>query len=189
MTVGITLSRFLLTASMLLLPSLALASEGGEEGGWSGFFWHLANLIVFAFILVKFVGPQLKSFHFQRRKEITGALEEARRLHAEAEARDAEWSRKLDGLEAERGQIREQAGEIGKLEHAKILEQARLQAERIRRDAERAAEQELARAKARLHAEAVRVAMGLAEKMVRENLNEADQQRLLEEYLQNMERT
>ena len=189
MNVGIPPLRFFfIPLVLLLLPSLALASEGGEEAGWSSFFWHLANLIVFVVILVKFVGPQLRSFHFQRRKNITSGIAEARKLLEDAESRVAEWSRKIEGMEVESREILKQARDIGELERKKILEQARQQAERIRRDAEETADQELARAKSELHAESVRIAMGLAERIVKESLNERDQQRLLEEYLQHMER-
>lgn len=171
---------------VLLAPALAGASEGKAHHPWTTFLWQLANLVVFVFILVKFVGPQLRAFLFQRRKTISSQLEGVRRLLADAEARDAEWAKKIEGLQAESERIGEQAREIGRLEQERILEQARAQAERIRQGAERAAQQELARAKGQLREEAVRLAMGLAERMVRENLSEQDQKRLVEEYLENM---
>jgi F-type H+-transporting ATPase subunit b len=173
---------------VLMAPALAGASEGEAHNPWTAFLWQLANLVVFVFILVKFVGPQLRAFLFQRRKTISSQVEEARHLLADAEARDAEWSKKIEGLQAESERIGEQAREIGQLERERILEQARAQAERIRQGAERAAQQELARAKGELREEAVRLAMALAERMVQENLNEQDQKRLVEEYLENMER-
>jgi F-type H+-transporting ATPase subunit b len=181
-------AAFLAPLLVLLAPALAGASEGEAHHPWSTFFWHLANLVVFIFILVKYVGPQLRAFLFQRRKTISSQLEGARRLLADAEARDAEWAKKIEGLQAESERIGEQAREMGRLERERILEQARAQAERIRQGAERAARQELARAKGQLREEAVRLAMVLAERMVQDNLNGQDQKRLVEEYLENMER-
>jgi F-type H+-transporting ATPase subunit b len=172
----------------VLTPALAGASEGEAHHPWTTFLWQLANLVVFVFILVKFAGPQLRAFLFQRRKSISSQLEQARRLLAEAKARDDEWEKKIEDLQAESERIGEQAREIGRLERERILEQARAQAERIRQGAERAAEQELVRARAQLREESVRLAMALAERTVREKLNPQDQERLVEEYLENMER-
>jgi F-type H+-transporting ATPase subunit b len=76
-----------------------------------------------------------------------------------------------------------QAQDLGRVEREKILDQARRQAERIQEDAHRAADQELLRAKAELREESVRLAMGLAEKTLKEKVEPGDQRRLLEEYL------
>lgn len=178
----------LAAAAILLGPALALASEEGGGSVLSSVLWQLGNLVVFLAILVWFAGPRLRAFLFQRRKEIEGQLEEARSLRAAAEARDAEWSSKLEGLQAEAARITGEARALGQAEREKILAQAREQAERIRRDAERAAAHETARARTELRDEAVRLAMGLAEKMVRENVNEEDQKRLVEEYLRSVGR-
>ncbi len=179
----------LAAAALILAPTLALASEGGEGSALSSILWHLANLVVFLALLIWIAGPRLRAFLFQRRKEIEGQLDEARRLRAQAEARDAEWRGKLDGLQAEAARITTEARELGRLERQKILTQAREQAERIRQDAERTASHEMARARTELRDEAVRLAMKLAARMVRENVNEEDQKRLVEEYLRSVGRT
>ena len=171
----------------LLAPQLARAAEGSEEHGLGAVIWQAANLVVFLFILIKFIGPQLREFLFQRRKTIESQLDEARRLLASAKARDEEWRGKLEGLKAEGDRIISAAGELGRVERERILDLAGKQAERIRGDAERAAAQEVARAKSQLREEAVRLAMILAERLVKENVNEADQERLVEEYLRSME--
>lgn len=171
----------------LLAPQLAWAAEASEEHGLSPVIWHAANLLVFLFILSKFLGPQLREFLFQRRKTIESQLDEARQLMASAQARDEEWRGKLEGLKAEGERIISAASELGRVERERILELAGKQAERIRGDAERAAAQEVARAKSQLRDEAVRLAMILAERLVKENVNEADQERLVEEYLSSME--
>jgi len=167
-----------------LLPALARAAEEGEKHqGSHALIWQLANFAVLVVILVWFVGPQLREFLFQRRKQIADQLEEARRLVAEAEAKDAEWRAKLEALEQECRGIVSQAQEIGRLEREKILEQAARQAKRIQEDAKRAADQELSRAKAELRDESIRLAMGLAEGILKEKIQAGDQQRLVEEYL------
>ncbi len=173
----------------LLAPQLARAAEASEEHGLGSVIWHAANLLVFLFILIKVLGPQLRGFLFQRRKTIESQLDEARQLMASAQARDEEWARKLEGLKAEGDRIVSAASELGRGERERILDLARKQAERIRGDAERTAAQEVARAKSQLRDEAVRLAMILAERLVKEKVNEADQERLVEEYLNSIERT
>ena len=166
------------------IPALARAAEeGGAHHGSSAILWQLANFAVLVIILVRFVGPQLRDFLFQRRKQISDQLEEARRLVGEAEARDAEWREKIGGLENACRSIVAQAEDLGRLEREKILDQARRQAERIQEDAHRATDQELLRAKAELREESVRLAMGLAEKTLKEKVEADDHRRLLEEYL------
>jgi F-type H+-transporting ATPase subunit b len=176
------------TTSMLLAPAIALASEGGESGVLVSALWHLANFVIFIAVLLWFAGPRLRAYLFQRRREIESQLEEARRLRADAEARDAEWRRKLEGLEAEIARMTGEARELGRAEREKIVLQAREQAERIRQDAERTAAHEIARARTELREEAVRLAMGVAERMVRENVNDEDQRRLVDEYLRSLGR-
>ena len=178
-----------LTFALVMAPGLAWASEAGEEQGFGSTIWHIVNLFVFVLILMKFVGPQLRAFLFQRRKTIESQLDEARQLMASARARDEEWRSKLEGLKAEADRINSQAGELGRIEGERIIDQARKQADRIRGDAERTAAREVARAKEQLREEAVRLAMMLAERLVKENANESDQERLIEEYLQSMEKT
>lgn len=178
----------LAAAALLLAPAIALASEEGEAGVLVSVLWHLANFVVFIAVLLWFAGPRLRAYLFQRRREIESQLEEARRLRADAESRDAEWRQKLEGLEAEIVRMTGEARELGRAEREKILAQAREQAERIRQDAERTAAHEIARARTELREEAVRLAMGLAEGMVRENVNEDDQRRLVEEYLRSLGR-
>ncbi|MDP3939222.1 MAG: F0F1 ATP synthase subunit B [Deltaproteobacteria bacterium] len=175
--------------AIILAPTIALASEAGEASALASALWHLANLVIFLALLIWLAGPRLRAYLFQRRKEIEGQLNEARRLRAEAEARDAEWRGKLDGLQADAARITTEARELGRLEREKILAQAREQAERIQQDAERTASHEMARARTELREEAVRLAMKLAARMVRENVNEEDQKRLVEEYLRSVGRT
>jgi F-type H+-transporting ATPase subunit b len=170
------------------LPCLALAAEGEGHHTATTLLWQLANFVVLAFILIKFAGPQLKDFLFQRRKLIADQMDEARRLAAEAQTREAEWAAKLERLETEREHILSQAREIGRVEQQRILDQARREAERIQEDAARAAEQELTRARTEIREEALRVSMDLAEQMLRENVHAEDQKRLVEEYLEKVGR-
>jgi F-type H+-transporting ATPase subunit b len=174
----------------LAAPAIAAAAEeaGGDHGS-SALLWQIANFAILVFLLIWFVGPQLRDFLFQRRKQISDQLESARLLMEQAEAREAEWRRKIEGLDAEYERIVSQAKEIGRLEKERLLEQAHRQAARIQEDAARTAEQELARAKAELREEAVKISMGLAEGMLREKIDERDQKRLVEEYLRMIGRT
>ncbi len=181
---------FLASLSAPILPALALAAEeGGEHHGSSTLLWQIANFAVLVILLVRFVGPQLREFLFQRRKLITDQLEEARRLVAEAELREADARRKLEGLEAECRRIITEARDFGRAESERVLDQARRQAQRIQEDAHRAADQELLRAKADLREESIRLAMGLAEGMLKEKVQTSDQKRLVEEYLRMIGRT
>ena len=73
--------------------------------------------------------------------------------------------------------------EEGREEKARILAAARLAASRIKGEAEADIEREIKAAKEDLMREIAEISSSLAEDLIRANINEQDQQRLVEEYL------
>ena len=67
----------------------------------------------------------------------------------------------------------------------RIEEQAQKLAADIRAEASRSAEREVAAARKQLHAEAVRLAMELAEQRLKQQMVPEDQARMVDEYLRN----
>jgi F-type H+-transporting ATPase subunit b len=183
--------RHLSTAAVtaLLLAALpAHAESGGHGGAVRELLFSVLNLVLLLGVLAYFTRKPLATFFAERRMRIQAELQAAADLRAEAEARYAKWQRRLIDLESELAGIRETARERAAAEREHILADATAAAERIRRDAQAAVDQELRRARAQLRQEAADLAVELASQTLQRQVTAADQDRLLDEFVQTIER-
>lgn len=178
---------------ILPLLALALASAApaiaatAEEPHGSSLFWPLFNFAILVVALVYFLRKPLQSYLATRRSAIESELAQAAEMKREAEERYAKWHRRVVDLDADLAQIRATARERAETERAHILADAQASAERIRRDARAAVEQELRRAREELRQEASDLAIELAAGILREQVNEGDRERLLDEFITRIE--
>ena len=108
-------------------------------------------------------------------------------MHAEAQALLDQYEEKIAGLEAATTDVVSSLRAQGEAEKERLIAEATSDAERIRRDAERAARNEFIRARERLEAEVIDLAIAAAEQAIREKLTPADHRRLTGEYLGRLE--
>jgi F-type H+-transporting ATPase subunit b len=175
-----------------LLLALALAcpaaASGGEEGGGLGdLAWPALNFAILVAALVYFGRQPIRDFFAARQGRIRADLDAAARALSEAEARHAEWQRKLVDLDAETARIREQARQRAESEREHVLADASAAAERIRNDARAAVDQELRRAREELRREAAELAIEIAGQTLRARVTEADRSRLVDEFIATIE--
>lgn len=168
-----------------LLASPALAADDG--GGWSKIIFHAINLSLLLFIIVRFSRAKVKLALEEKANRVTHEIDEATKLHTAARARLDEYERKVAGLEADIATIKAEYKAQGESERDRIIAEAKVEAERIRRDAERSAAQEFQRLQARLEVEVIDRAIDAAEKAIAEKLTPADQRRLVADYLTRLE--
>jgi F-type H+-transporting ATPase subunit b len=178
----------LFPAAALLLASVAQAAEGGHQASYKDFFYSLFDFALLIGVLVYFARKPVVAFFRDRRLNIQDDLKTAADLRSEAEARYAKWQRRLMDLDAELAGIRALARERADAERERILADANAAAERIRRDAHAAVDQELRRARARLRQEAADLAIELAAESLHRQVTDADHDRLLDEFVQTIER-
>jgi F-type H+-transporting ATPase subunit b len=174
---------------------LLQAEEHAEENDPKDLYPHLNELIVGAlaffvlfFFMWKWVIPQVNAILEERRKKIQGEMEQAEVTRKEAD-------RILDDYRQQLAGARDEAN--------RIIEEARATAEQLRRDLQAKAEEEaqatVARAQDEIHAERDRVfeelraqvatiAVGLAERLVGESLDEKAHARLIDEYIDEVAR-
>jgi F-type H+-transporting ATPase subunit b len=180
--------RAALVLCLLLAPVVpAGASEGG--GGLGDLFWPALNLVILIAALVYFGRRPILDFFANRQDRIRDDLDAAASALAEAEARHTEWQRKLTRLDAEMARIREQARERAEAERKHILADASAAAERIRRDARSTVDQELRRAREELRREAAELALELAAETLRARVSDADRSRLVDDFIETIERS
>jgi len=163
---------------------------GGEEAGGSHvmeWVWKVLNFAILVFVLVKFFGPMLKGFLKQRSEAIEKTLNEARQARELAEKALAEVRERLKGKDKEIAEIIASAKESGEKEREALLAEADKLGRKILEQARANMDFELKRAKEAIRAEAVELAIELAEKKIKERLTPEEQKRLLEESLLKLE--
>ncbi len=170
----------------------AAAHGEGHEGGHHSlthvqvmnFIWHCLNFTLLVLILLKYLKKPIADSIKGRQESIAKAFEELEAKKKDAAARFKEYETKLSGMDEEAKQILENFVAQGQKERDAIIEQAKAAAERIKAQAEFYVQQELAKAKVELQKEVADAAVKMAEELIRKNLTEQDQSRLISEYLE-----
>ena len=173
---------------MGLFTGVVFASGGGHEveSGvlMKDFLYRIFNFAIVIAILVYFLTKPIKKGLAGRREGIEKALAEAKKAKEEAEAKFAEYDRKLARATEEIAEISDSIRREGELEKIKIIDSAKQMAVKIEQDAEKAAELEVAKARTELQREAVQLAVGFAEDLLNKNFTKDDDTRLIDEYMQ-----
>ena len=165
----------------VLVPTSALAAGG--ENSLADFIYQAINLLIILAVLFYFARKPALEYFATRRADVQRDLQTAGDLLSDAEARYSEIQQKLAELQSETEEIRENSRRRADEECERLLAEARRQAERVQSDAQVAAEQEFARARRALRAEAANLAAEIADRLVKEKMGAADQERLLDEFI------
>lgn len=175
--------------SILLAASpLWAASEGGHEGPSMALVYWGINFLILAGILLYFLRKPAKDFFASRATLIRTNINQARDLKTNAEKKYAEYEARLKSIEKEMNDLVVSLQKDGELERRRIVETATQQVAAMKGNSERMLQQELRKAKEELKKEAVNLATELAGELIRKNLTPEDQGRLVEQYLQKMEK-
>jgi F-type H+-transporting ATPase subunit b len=118
-----------------------------------------------------------------RRASIAKEIDEANRMRDEAEARAAKYQEKLKNLETEVKEAREAMRAAGEAERERIVREAEEKAARMEKEARFLVEQEMKQMRVEIMREAVEMATGAAEELLKKRITAADQERLAEDYL------
>lgn len=187
-------SKFWMSTGLCLLfiacwTTVAWAAGGAGHEVDSGallkdFLYRVLNFSIVVALLVYFLRKPLKKGLSGRREDIEKELQEAQKAREEAEAKFAEYDRKLSQASQEIDEISAAIRREGELEKQKIIENARATAAKIEQDAEKSAQLEIARARQELQKEAARLAVQLAEELLEKNFTREDDKRLIDEYMQ-----
>lgn len=176
-------------AFVALSVSVAAASGGGGGGhADSGavlkdFLYRCFNFAIMAGLLVYLLAKPIRNGLSGRREGIEKALADAVAAREAAEAKFSEYDAKLNKASAEIEEMSLAIRREGEMERDRIITNAKEMAAKITAEAEKTAESEINRARAELRAEASRLAISLAEELLKKNINAADQQRLVNEYM------
>lgn len=183
----------LVTASLFFLGIVLVASSGlaaetahhvDTAAQLKDFLYRLLNFALLAGILFWAAKKaDIKGLLAARREEVAKVLHAAEEAREEAERKLAEYTEKLEKANREIDDIQAAIKQEGEAEKARIIAEAKDAAERIRKQAELSANQEIQQARMRLQAETARLAVKLAQSALKQSVTQDDQDRFVDEYL------
>ena len=173
---------------LLAFGSVWASSEGAHEdhggkGKGMDLVWRTMNFVVLAGVLVFLLKKPIANGLESRRQGIKDELDDLEGQTQEAEKRLAEYRQKLSRLDQEVEKIVAEYIREGEAAKAKIIEEAQAAAEKLQEQAKKNIEHEFAKAKQQLTAEMAGQAVAMAEQLIKEHINEDDQERIVDEYL------
>lgn len=180
-----TASVLLALAFSTLIPSVGFAQEG-EHGGGTGSTWKIINFVILAIGVYLVWTKAIKGLLDKRSSEIKSSIDEAKAAKALSDAKAAEYREKLNLLENRIAGIHNELKLEGEAEKQRIIAEAEKAAVKVQEQAKVAAEQEIKKARLEIRAEAGRLAVGLAEEILKKEISPADQERLVKGYLTNL---
>jgi F-type H+-transporting ATPase subunit b len=177
----------------LAFCGLAFAS-GGEGGGHGGgdvtnLLYRILNFVLMVIILVVVIRKTtIKDFFANRKEEIRQKLESLKRDREAAESRCKELEKKLREFEIQKKEIIDQFRADGAAEREKIIKEARERSAQILAQANLTIEREIQAARDRLLRKMVEVAAARAEDIIAKQINDSDQDHLVSEFIERVER-
>jgi F-type H+-transporting ATPase subunit b len=173
-----------------LFAAVAFAAEGGEEhvSLFKAYFWPVINFAVLVFLLVYAMKKaDIKGYFKKRTDLIEQTLKEAKEARELAQKALAEVEERLKVKDTEIQEIIASAKYSGEREKTRLAEEGEKMKEKILEQAKTNIDFELKKAKEAIKAEAVDIALELAEKKLREKLTREEQMKLLEESVAKIE--
>jgi len=184
----IKISSFLaLLILNLVFVTIIFASSGGGEEAHSSlvkeYAYKIINFVLIFGIIIYFARKPIKNMLKQRAEMIEKTLKEAQEAKEVAQKALQEAQTRLQTKDKEIQEILQVSKQAGEQEKARLIEESERLKERIFEQAKVNIEYELKGAKDALKAEAVEIAMELAEKKIKEKLTKEEQEKLLQESL------
>ena len=177
--------RIITLAVLLIFMNTYLFAAESDSGGspLMDFIWKVVNVVVLGAIIYKFakkpVGNALSNSAESAKKLIIDAREAEENLTAELN----NMRSKIAGLEKEAEQMVKNAHKDAQIEKERIIEEGRHEIERMKRQASFALEQESRKAEADLRYWVAEESIKLAEKDLKQEMNQNQQNKLAKKYM------
>lgn len=145
---------------------------------------QLVCFIILLALLRKFAWGPLIGIMKQREEHVSSQIDEAEKTRAEAIQYLDEQRELLKQSRVEAQTLIENAKKQGDLQREEIITTARNEADRIKESAKREIETEKEKAVAALREQVASLSVMIASKVIEKELTEADQEKLINDYLQ-----
>ncbi|HWO20713.1 MAG TPA: ATP synthase F0 subunit B [Kofleriaceae bacterium] len=160
-------------------PATGERAPGEEEPMSAPFIFMILNFAILLALLSKYGGPAARKLAAERHDQIKSALDEAAKREKQAADKLAEYDAKLKALPAEIAKMVADIRAGAEADKVRITEAAERQAAQLKRDAEQHIAAEIALARVVLTREVTAAATAAAEKILRDAVTPADQQKLV----------
>lgn len=165
---------------------LVLASNSFTDVKPGLIIWTWITFVIVLVVLRRFAWGPLLSAVESREKNITNAIESAKRERAEAEKllgeqKTAIASARQEAVDA----VRKTQADMEKFRE-ELMGKARKEADSLKADATRAINDERVKAVAELKAEAAKLGIAIAEKLLVERLDDAKHQAMAQQFVQDL---
>lgn len=147
----------------------------------------IASFLVVVWIVAKFAFRPLANMMEKRRQNIEDMLTKAENDRAEAERILLEHQEQMRKSHQEAQALIEKATKAGEQRATEIMEQARDEAEKVKKAALTQIEAERAKAVAEIQAQVADISVAVAEKILRYNLDTAGQKAMIDQFIQEVE--
>ena len=177
-----------------LVGGLALSAFAAEEeGGTSNFkktwmkIWEVLNFLILAFLVFKLLKDPVKKFFQGQAEMFREKISEAEGASIEAERELKEVESRFEMLDEEIQRLQQTITEQGERRRDKIIADAKQTAEYMMEKAKIEAAFSIQQARSQLRREVINEAVKLAEVSIRKVIDKQDQERLVDEYLQDLQ--
>jgi len=182
---------------MLYAAAIILAAEGSEEESGVDLLIPetaelVAGIVAFAivfFFVWKFAWPSINRALENRQQAISSQLEDAETAKQEAESLLRDYQQQLSEARDQGNRIVDDAKQAADAMRTDIVAKADTEAEETRRKAAEDAATEMDRAQTQLRREVASLSLDVAEKVVAGGLDRQGQQALVDQYIDELERS
>src|SRR5919112_2604344 len=180
-----------MTSAILILAQAESAEEESSNFLVSPnvglMIWTLLAFLVAMFVLRKYAWPAITDALDKRQRAIEESIDVAERTRSEAQQILQEYRERLREARGQADEIVARARKAGEVHERESLEKARVQREELMAQTRRDIEAETRRAIQEIRAEVADLTVMATEKVTRKALTDADQKRLVEEALSELD--
>jgi len=171
----------------VLVPTTLAAEDGGGSFLVSPdiglMIWTLLVFALSMFLLAKFAFPRIGAALDKRQRAIEESIEHSDRLRQEADQLLAEYRQRLGDARSQADEIVARARKTGEAHENEVIAEARGKREEMMAQTRRDIDAETRRAIQEIRKEVADLTVAATEKVTRKSLTDADQKRLVEEAL------
>jgi F-type H+-transporting ATPase subunit b len=173
------------------MPKVLAAEDGGGSFLVSPdiglMIWTLLVFVISMVVLSKLAFPRIAEALDRRQRAIEEAIDTAEQTRIKADALLEEYRERLHQARAQADEIVARARKTAENNEAKTIAEAKRKREELMEQARRDIEQETRRALQEIRAEVADLTVLATEKVTRKTLTEADQKRLVDEALSELD--
>lgn len=147
-------------------------------------FWQIINFFILVFVFTKYFKTPIQRILTERKTKITSELRSATISKEEAKIAEKHAEQALKDARNEASEILKKAEYRAEESKNQILAEARLQKERMLREASEEVMRMKAKARRELHQEVTSLAVELAEKLMKKNIDQHTATDLIDDFIE-----